>query len=117
MSYVKPGDVDSPKNRWRLRRVLYDGGERQWSAAEGQWEDDGLWGDALAIRWNGSTGAEIGNPQSRGLATWFIIPAALENAVRSAITNLPAPGSKPAGKGGPHPLSPGRREEPPTSGP
>ena len=60
-----------------------------WSAAEGQWEDDGVWNDVLAIRWNGSSDAEIGNPQSRGCATWFIVPDELENAIRAAIASLP----------------------------
>ena len=89
MSYVKPEDVHSPKNRWRLRKIVHDSGEGGWSAAEGQWDDDGLWSEVLAIRWNGIKGAEIGNPQSRGLATWFIVPSELEGAVRTAITNLP----------------------------
>ena len=89
MSYVKPGDVISPKNRWRLRCVLHDGDEGGWSAAEGQWESDGFWGEVLAVRWNGSTGAEIGNPQSRGLATWFIVPKELEQPVRDAIASFP----------------------------
>jgi hypothetical protein len=26
------------------------------------------------MRWNGNAENPIGNPQSRGLATWFIIP-------------------------------------------
>lgn len=88
MSYVKPQDVGSPKNRWRLRQVLYDGGEGGWSAAEGQWEHESLWGEVLAIRWNGSNGAEIGNPQSRGLATWFIVPKELESSIREAIPRV-----------------------------
>ena len=92
MSYVKPQNVNSPKSRWRLRQVLHDGGEGGWSAAEGQWDDDGLWGEVLAIRWNGSEGAEIGNPQSRGLATWFIIPNELDGAFRNAVAKLPKVG-------------------------
>ncbi len=90
MSYVKPSEVNSPKNRWRLRRVLHDGTEGEWSVAEGQWDNDGLWRDVLAIRWNGTSEAPIGNPQSRGLATWFIVPDELEPAIRSAIPNLRA---------------------------
>ena len=88
MSYVEPQDVRSPKNRWRLRRVLYDGREGGWSAAEGQWDSEGLWTEVLAIRWNGSEGAEIGNPQSRGLATWFIVPDELESVFREMIARL-----------------------------
>ena len=88
MAYVNPEAVSSPKSRWRLRRVLYDGGEGNWSVAEGQWENDGFWGEVLAIRWNGSSGSEIGNPQSRGLATWFVLPEELEQPVRGAIASL-----------------------------
>ena len=89
MSYVKPEDVHSPKNRWRLRKVVHDSGEGGWSAAEGQWDNSGLWSDVLAVRWNGGAGAEIGNPQSRGLATWFILPCELDGVFRETIANLP----------------------------
>ena len=88
MSYVKPQDVSSPRNRWWLRRVLHDGGEGSWSAADGQWDNEGLWSDVLAVRWNGSSGPGIGNPQSRGLATWFIVPNELEHPVRESIEKL-----------------------------
>ena len=87
---MKPEKVDSPKSRWRLRHVLHDGGDGKWSAAEGQWEDDDRsWGEVLAIRWNGNSDVEIGNPQSRGRATWFIVPDELADAVREAIASLP----------------------------
>ena len=89
MSYKKPEHVTSPKNRWRVRQVLYDGGEAAWAAADGQWDEDGLWRDVLAIRWNGTDASEIGNPQSRGLATWFIVPNELKDAVRKEINKLP----------------------------
>ena len=91
MSYVRPDDVNSPKKRWRLRKVLHDGGEGDWSAAEGQWKDEGSWSPVLAIRWNGVTGSEIGNPQSRGQPTWFIIPEEIEGPLRKAISKLPQP--------------------------
>ena len=91
MSYVRPDDVISPKKRWRLRKVLHDGGEGGWSAAEGQWKDDGSWSPVLAIRWNGMTGTEIGNPQSRGQPTWFIIPEEMKAPLRKAISKLPKP--------------------------
>ena len=91
MSYVKPEDVKSPKSHWRLHRVLHDGGEYEWSAAEGQWENgEGLWVKRLALRWNGSSDAERGNPQSRAYATWFIVPTELEKAVRKVIASLPS---------------------------
>lgn len=88
MSYVKPHAVESPKSRWRLRQVLHDGGEGGWSAAAGQWDNDGLWEEVLAIRWNGGVGSEIGNPQSRGVATWFIVPTELESAIRQSVATV-----------------------------
>ena len=88
MSYVKPRDVSSPKNRWKLDRVLYNGGEAFWSAAEGQWKDGETWNEALAIRWNGRTGKKLGQPQSSGYPTWFIVPDELVGVIRAVIDIL-----------------------------
>ena len=90
MSYVKPKDVESPKSRWILHRVLRDGGDGGWSAAEGQWkDDDGVWRYRLALRWNGGSEAKkIGNPQSRGNPTWFLVPHELEEAIREKIKEI-----------------------------
>ena len=93
MSYIEPRDVKSPKGRWATNKVLYDGGEGQFSVAEGQWEDDdGRRGAALGIRWNGKTGKEVGNPQAYGNPTWFIVPKEIENTVRQAIVGLKTEG-------------------------
>lgn len=83
--YIKPEDVISPKSYWRLIRVLHDGGPGQWSVAEGQWDAGGIWVNVLAIRWNGEEGTKIGNPQSRGLPTWFIIPEKFEACIRKEL--------------------------------
>lgn len=88
MNYIQPADVDSPKKRWRLDKVLFDSGKGEWSIAEGQWDHNGRWKDVLAIRWNGSDELPKGHPQSRGLATWFIVPNKLEDAIRSVINGL-----------------------------
>ncbi len=90
MGYRKPGDVDSPKSHWLQHRALHDGGEFDWAAAEGQWKGENGWEDCLAIRWNGGngTGEEIGNPQSRGYSTWFIVPPDLEDAIRAVIKKI-----------------------------
>lgn len=88
MSYRRPEGVDSPQSHWLLHRVLYDGGEFDWSAAEGQWKHYKSWEPRLAIRWNGGGDAEIGNPQSRGNPTWFIVPPDLEDAIRTGINRM-----------------------------
>ena len=94
MSYIKPKDVGSPKSYWLLRKVLYDGGEFQWSVAEGQWKDDSRWKECLALRWNGGPGGEKGNPQSRGYPTWFIVPDDLEEAIREVIDQINSKSSR-----------------------
>jgi Cdc6-like AAA superfamily ATPase len=74
MSYIKPDLVISPKNSVSDLRVIYDGGENSWSLAEMKWEGDKV----MALRWNGGSTDQrfpgIGNPQSRGVPTWFILP-------------------------------------------
>src|SRR5688572_8599941 len=71
MTYQNPRHVDSPRARWRLIDILHNGGDGGAALAIGKW--DGA--TALAVRWNGSSGDNgIGSPQSRGIATWFILP-------------------------------------------
>jgi hypothetical protein len=80
-TYIKPTDVHSPKRYWSLIHVLFDGGadlplreDRPetscHSLAMGRWDGNPV----LAIRWNGGPENPLGNPQSRGLPTWFILP-------------------------------------------
>ena len=89
MSYVKPETVDSPKGVVRVVEVLYDAGpdaDRSWSAADLTWRGN----PALGIRWNGEADEPrgVGSPQSRGHATWFIVPEDLEDAVREQVKKL-----------------------------
>jgi hypothetical protein len=93
MRYIKPERVVSPKSHWLLRRLLYDGGPpgtgTGWSAAIGQWRDDEHgWTEVLAVRWNGTNESPLGNPQSRGLPIWFVVPPELDAVVRETIENL-----------------------------
>ena len=62
--------MHSPRRLWSLIQVLFDGGERDSSLAIGRWDNKPV----LAMRWNGDDENPIGNPQSRGLPTWFIVP-------------------------------------------
>jgi hypothetical protein len=66
-----PTQVISPKLHWQLIDVLYDGGAGNPAVAIGRWDGKVV----VAMRWNG-TGKDnpIGNPQSRGLSTWFVMP-------------------------------------------
>ena len=40
----------------------------------------------LAMRWNGTDDNVIGNPQSRGLPTWFIVPREFRLAVLDELS-------------------------------
>ena len=73
MSYTNPRIVLSPKGSIKNLNVLHDGGENGWSLAEMTWDGS----DVLAMRWNGGSNngnPSIGNPQSRGVPTWFVLP-------------------------------------------
>src|SRR5277367_6648301 len=75
MAYQNPNLVKSPKGAVTHLRVLWDGGE--------QLPASGNWG--------GWSIAEIGNPQSRGNATWFILPKPLQDAIRARLKDAPDP--------------------------
>jgi hypothetical protein len=82
--YITPNGVISPKRQWSLVAVLYDRGEGQASAAIGRWDGEPV----LAMRWNGTDGNVIGNPQSRGLPIWFIVPNEFRVAVLEELKHL-----------------------------
>jgi hypothetical protein len=81
--YIPPSEVISPKRSWTLIKVLYDEGKSDQgnaraSVALGKWGKDPV----LAMRWNGDEeNNTIGNPQSRGLPTWFIVPKHFRDAL------------------------------------
>jgi hypothetical protein len=87
-TYIKPTDVLSPKRHWVLVHVLFDGGEEGSSLAIGRWDDKPV----LAMRWNGHKESPMGNPQSRGLPTWFVVP---EEHRRAVFENEPFMGLRP----------------------
>jgi hypothetical protein len=80
--YVLPKDVVSPQRQWSLITVLDSGEEGDGALALGKWDGDPV----LAMRWNGAEGSPIGNPQSRGLATWFIIPGKYSEAILATLS-------------------------------
>ncbi len=85
MSYIDPVNVISPRNFVRSVDVIYSSGPGGWAVA--LLEYDGR--PSVAIRWNGSEQEPgIGNPQSRGRPTWFVVPDELATAVRDRAEQL-----------------------------
>lgn len=88
MSYTPPGLVLSPKGRVEDLNVVYDGGEESWSLAKMKWDGD----KAVGIRWNGGSDDKrfpgIGNPQSRGVPTWFILPDEVAQVTLALVRTL-----------------------------
>lgn len=86
--YTPPDTVLSPKGSVSNLRVLMDTGEDGWSIAALQWEGK----ERLGVRWNGNPTNPIGNPQSRGIPTWFVLPdelaALLQDRLGDSITGL-----------------------------
>ena len=84
MAYVEPASVWAPKAFVRAVEVLYNSGAGGWSVARVNWEDE----ERIGIRWNGGEGPGVGNPQSRGNATWFILPAELSEVILNRVDEL-----------------------------
>jgi hypothetical protein len=85
MAYVEPATVRAPRASIRSVEVLYNRGPGEWSVARVTWEDR----ERIGIRWNGGEdGPGIGNPQSRGNATWFILPDELQDVILNRIDDL-----------------------------
>jgi hypothetical protein len=96
MSYIKPEEVLSPKNRVRgVVEVIHDPGEGGMSVARLLWRDERSESEELVIatRWNGSAQQPLGNPVSRGHATWFVVEGyaapGVEQAARAAAEASP----------------------------
>lgn len=80
-NYPQPEDVTSPKLHWSLIKVLYKGDPEGYSIAIGKWDNE----PCLAMRWNACEWRPVGNPQSRGLPTWFIVPDRLVDPILGSL--------------------------------
>jgi len=90
MAYVKPQQVLSPKAKvGGIVEVIHDPGEGRMSVARIVWEQD----EVVATRWNGTNAQPLGNPVSRGHATWFVVDEyaaeSVEKAARDAAEKSP----------------------------
>lgn len=81
-AYITPDLVSSPKRNWKLLKVLDPGSENTGAVALGRWDDNPV----LAMRWNGTEKNPLGNPQSRGLSTWFIVPDEYRDSIMSTFS-------------------------------
>lgn len=81
MDYIDPKDVISPQRAISDVRVLVDEGEDAYALAVLKWEGE----DRLGVRWNGGPDNPIGNPQSRGIPTWFLLPEAIADMVMANL--------------------------------
>lgn len=81
MAYIDPKIVQSPKGRVKNLNVIFDGGEGSYSIAHMDWDGNA----AVGVRWNGGDTEGLGNPQSRGIATWFILPDKIAALVKANI--------------------------------
>ena len=90
MPYIPPEEVLSPRSQVRgVIEVIHDPGEDGMSVARIQWGDEVV----IATRWNGNSKQPLGNPVSRGHATWFVVDgyaaASVEQAARAAAEQSP----------------------------
>lgn len=84
MNFTDPKTVLSPKaSVSNLTVLLTQKGEDGWSLAELDWDDK----RSLAVRWNGHSGNPLGNPQSRGIPTWFVLPDEIASVVKKYLIN------------------------------
>ena len=89
---VNPEEVTSPKSRLQGPiKVLARGGAGKFSIARFTWDNE----PAVGIRWNGeadkgSGPRDVGNPQSRGLPSWFILPKVVAELVEKNLDDINA---------------------------
>jgi hypothetical protein len=84
MAYVEPATVVAPRTSVRSVDVLYNTKSGGWSVARLNWEGE----ERLGIRWNGTEGPGVGNPQSRAVPTWFVLPDELTAVVLQRVEEL-----------------------------
>ena len=79
---MNPKKVVCPQTRVKDVDVLYTDKADNFSIASILWNGN----KRIAIRWNGSDDS-LGFPQSRGKATWFILPQKVALAFATSIGN------------------------------
>jgi hypothetical protein len=88
--HLHPEQVLSPKSHVEaVIEVIHDPGEDGMSVARILWDKK----EVIATRWNGNSNRPLGNPVSRGRATWFVLDGyaaeSVEQAARTAAQHSP----------------------------
>ena len=83
--YVKPENVCSPKKTISGVKILLDQGKGKdkFSIASLIWDNK----SRIGIRWNGDD-YSVGQPQSHGVPTWFILPKEIALSYAETINNV-----------------------------
>jgi hypothetical protein len=84
--YTDPHDVTSPRVSISNLHPVCDRGEWESSVALLDWDHK----QRVGVRWNGGTDPDTknlspGNPQSRGLPTWFVLPEEFSPAILQTL--------------------------------
>lgn len=90
--YIDPQIVTSPKAKLSELKVIADFGADEYSVAIFNWEGNRV----VGVRWNGGKDNPIGNPKSRGIPTWFVLPDAvaipyLKSLLSIGLSNINVP--------------------------
>lgn len=80
---IKPETVYSPKGKVSQVEVLLNRGEDSFSIAALKWDNE----PRIGIRWNGNR-ESIGQPQSCGYPTWFILPREIALSYADSIGDI-----------------------------
>ena len=81
MAYLDPKLVLSPKGKVANLEIIIDKGEDSYALSTLDWEGK----KRVGVRWNGGSDTSIGNPQSRGIPTWFILPDPIAESYLSVL--------------------------------
>jgi hypothetical protein len=93
MACINPRTVLSPRASVSNINVVFDGGAWDqsnplwsgWSLTKLDWDGN----PSIGVRWNGDPGPGVGNPQSRGLPVWMVLPEILaEGALERVARHL-----------------------------
>lgn len=81
-----PAEVVAPRAHITAVHVIYNGGPNSFSVAELLWDQQ----PGIGMRWNGDDAQGLGNPQSRGKPTWFLVPEPFSAWIRDRAERLTA---------------------------